>query len=189
MSGHTVLRPGVRNGRTKPAAHILLILERTFRVGEKALDTIERAKEQRIRQQLSNDHHTQTSMLDDVAGLIREQSFAIAGRRFGDLRLYLGRHISAEEEIFILCEQLTKPQEIVARLRVDHAIIQGLVQHFAEALSRRTDANELLYILNALRETLDRHEREEQTELFPSLAQLIQDQDRYQGLLLKLAQP
>ena len=160
----------------------------TIHPTERTLETPDQNVERSIWQQLADDHQVQASIMEDIAALIRDHSFITATKRFGELRLHLGRHICAEEELFTLCEQLSNPPQVLEKLRVEHAVIQGLIQHLAEALSRRAEVSEMIHLLESLQETLNRHELEERNQLFPALERLIPDRGRYQRLLLKLAQ-
>ena len=138
--------------------------------------------------ELADEHHLHVSIIEDVGSLVRQRSPITAGKRFGELRLHLERHMQVEEELFDLCDQLPRPPPVLKRLRQEHTAILAMLQQVNDGLARNLSADEIEGKLATLQHQLNLHDEQERLQLFPVMETAQLDPQRYRNLLTKLAQ-
>jgi hypothetical protein len=132
---------------------------------------------------LCDEHRQLDAVLHDVQLLTEERAFSTAAKRFGEYRLREERHLRAEEQLLQLLEQLKDSPEIVKALRQEHRQLYALLEEATQALGRR-DAAAFHSKLSALQQIMSLQLAQERVSLFPELEGQLNEEARYQVMLL-----
>ncbi len=131
----------------------------------------------------SHEHRALDQILADVEFLVERRSFVPAGKRFGEFRLAMERHLEAEERLLpLLAQRSADGAALVAQARAEHVWIQRLVDAVGAAVSC-WDFSTFSRQVTELVSALDEHQRNEEKRLHPALDEVIASEPDWQRLL------
>lgn len=89
-----------------------------------------------LKNRLTEDRPVLEKILDDAAYLVEHRSFATAGKRFGELRIRLERHMAVEREVlFPLLGTATPESSDIGKVKSEHAVIRTWMEKTGSAIS------------------------------------------------------
>lgn len=139
--------------------------------------------EMAIDRYLAEEHRRFDHLMADVEFLVKRASFAQAGKRFGELRARMERHLEAEERVLLpLFERGdTRRRSAAALLHDQHARVLRMLEDLGAAISR----NDFALFAKGVREfdilAVEHHATEERI-LHPWLESLIATEADYRRL-------
>ena len=137
----------------------------------------------------THEHHTLDQILADVEFLVERRSFIPAGKRFGEFRLAMERHLEAEERLLPeLAHRSAEAASLVAQARAEHAWVQRLTEAVGSAVSS-WDFSAFSRQVSELVSALDEHQRNEEKLLHPAFDALLQGEADWLRFLAGPAQP
>jgi hypothetical protein len=123
----------------------------------------------------SRDHDRMRTTLSDVEYLCRKQSFPTAAKRFGELRLIIEQHLTAEERALdTLDREGHLPHGLAERIGEAHQALREKLRSAWDSLTQH-DGQASVRAIHELTAALAAHERGEREELLPALTASFPD--------------
>lgn len=137
----------------------------------------------------THEHHLLDQILADVEFLVERRSFIPAGKRFGEFRLAMERHLEAEERLLpLLARRSADAAALVAHVRAEHAWVQRLIEAVGSAVSS-WDFSAFSRQVSELVSALDEHQRNEEKLLHPAFDELLKGESDWQRFLEEPGRP